>query len=384
MSSNLNIYEKLLDIVHDNFVRHPFAEITNIEQLKAVLPDFLAMSIAFRYLQAAAQKKAIFEVINNNTDVPYEIELTNAVANFLSWDESGGCELILKHGKSGLPKILDTPEWFHSNILRKDIRKILGYSVTPNFGQMTRQYLTQLYDGLSSTDAVKRCAYMVAFEAHASLMIERLGFSIVSITDRPLDDFQYFNLHIGGSDPAEKYHVQMTQLLIDRVVHPLQQEHFQSEFQRAFLLNCEWCNKVLRQSTTICVSESDSEVWHKGSCHCGGIEFKVQASPMLKAILCNCSICEKSGFLHLLVPAERFLLISGSELLTTYQFNQRIAKHTFCRVCGIKPFYRPRSNPNGYSINVHCLDRATILSVSVSEFNGQHWEESISELNHKV
>jgi len=96
---------------------------------------------------------------------------------------------------------------------------------------------------------------------------------------------------------------------------------------------------------------------YQGSCHCGASTFEVEAPEHIEADECNCSICTKSGFLHLIVPPSRFRLLTGREFITTYQFNTGTAKHTFCRVCGIKPFYTPRSNPDGIDINVHCLDR---------------------------
>ena len=97
---------------------------------------------------------------------------------------------------------------------------------------------------------------------------------------------------------------------------------------------------------------------------------------------CNCSICGKSGFLHLIVAKSCFRLQQGAEHLTTYTFNTGAAKHLFCKVCGIKSFYVPRSNPDGYSINVRCLDPGTIKSVVVTQFDGQNWEQHGAELAH--
>ena len=90
---------------------------------------------------------------------------------------------------------------------------------------------------------------------------------------------------------------------------------------------------------------------------------------------CNCSICSKSGYLHLIVPKSRFNLLSGSDALTTYQFNTGTAKHLFCSTCGIKSFYVPRSHPDGYSVNARCLDSGTIREMTISKFNGQEWEK---------
>ncbi len=119
---------------------------------------------------------------------------------------------------------------------------------------------------------------------------------------------------------------------------------------------------------------------HLGGCHCGRIEFEVEAPAEIEATECNCSMCGKSGYLHLIVPQSRFNLIRGREFLSSYTFNTGVAKHLFCKVCGIKSFYVPRSNPDGYSINVRCLDSGTISKVSVSSFDGKHWEESAEAL----
>lgn len=122
---------------------------------------------------------------------------------------------------------------------------------------------------------------------------------------------------------------------------------------------------------------------HRGSCHCGTVSIEVDAPEDIQAYECNCSICQRDGFLHLIVPARRFRLLRGGDSLTTYTFNTGVAKHTFCRVCGIKAFYIPRSNPDGFSVNVRCLDRSTLRSVEVLPFDGRHWEaaEDLSHLS---
>ena len=102
----------------------------------------------------------------------------------------------------------------------------------------------------------------------------------------------------------------------------------------------------------------------------------------IEATECNCSICGKSGFLHLIVPKSLFRLKQGQEDLTTYTFNTGVAKHFFCKVCGIKSFYVPRSNPAGYSINVRCLEQATVASVKITPFDGQNWDQHEAELSH--
>jgi hypothetical protein len=121
---------------------------------------------------------------------------------------------------------------------------------------------------------------------------------------------------------------------------------------------------------------------HTGSCHCGAVVVEVEAPEDILAYECNCSMCLRSAFLHLIVPADRFRLIEGRESLTTYTFNTGVAKHLFCRVCGVKAFYVPRSNPDGFSVNVRCLDASTIRSLTVEPFDGQNWEASSAALAH--
>lgn len=121
---------------------------------------------------------------------------------------------------------------------------------------------------------------------------------------------------------------------------------------------------------------------YQGSCHCRAITFEVEAPEVLDVENCNCSICSKSGFLHLIVPNSRFKLLTGKEFITSYTFNTGVANHTFCKVCGIKPFYTPRSNPDGIDINVNCLDtKAT--SINVIPFDGQNWEQHAHKIAHK-
>jgi hypothetical protein len=108
---------------------------------------------------------------------------------------------------------------------------------------------------------------------------------------------------------------------------------------------------------------------HRGGCHCGAVAFEVDAPARLTVSDCNCSICRMSGFQHLIVPATRFRLVRGAESLTEYRFNTGIARHLFCRHCGVKSFYVPRSKPDGYSVNVRCLDPSTIEHLDVELFD---------------
>lgn len=120
---------------------------------------------------------------------------------------------------------------------------------------------------------------------------------------------------------------------------------------------------------------------HKGGCHCGRVKFEIDAPAAIEASECNCSICAMCGFLHLIVARKNFRLLKGDDALTTYTFNTGVAQHYFCKHCGIKSFYVPRSHPDGLSINVHCLDHATIEGVEITPFDGRNWEKNVSELS---
>jgi hypothetical protein len=121
---------------------------------------------------------------------------------------------------------------------------------------------------------------------------------------------------------------------------------------------------------------------HRGGCHCGDVAFEVDAPAALEVLACDCSICAMTGFLHLIVPPARFRLTTPLATLTSYRFNTGIARHLFCARCGIKSFYVPRSNPDGYSVNARCLVPGTVVGMRVADFDGQHWEEHAAALAH--
>jgi hypothetical protein len=119
---------------------------------------------------------------------------------------------------------------------------------------------------------------------------------------------------------------------------------------------------------------------HAGGCHCGAVRFEVTAPAEVEVFECNCSICNKLGYLHLIVPRSRFRLLKGEDALSTYTFNTGQARHLFCRNCGVESFYVPRSHPDGYSVNLRCLDEGTLEKVSVRPFDGRNWEEAEAAL----
>jgi hypothetical protein len=117
---------------------------------------------------------------------------------------------------------------------------------------------------------------------------------------------------------------------------------------------------------------------YTGGCHCGRVRYRVTGN--LDAVTkCNCSMCTKKGYLHLIVPQTEFELLTGREDLTTYRFNTGVAQHHFCRHCGIHSFYVPRSDPDKIDVNVHCLDGVDASALEPTYFDGQHWEEAMAK-----
>jgi hypothetical protein len=116
--------------------------------------------------------------------------------------------------------------------------------------------------------------------------------------------------------------------------------------------------------------------WYEGGCHCGQVRFRVNGD-LAATVLCNCSMCTKKGYLHLIVPLDRFELLHGGDALTTYRFNTGVAQHHFCRRCGVHPFYVPRSDPDKMDVNVRCLDGVDPAAIQPIPFDGRRWETAI-------
>jgi hypothetical protein len=112
---------------------------------------------------------------------------------------------------------------------------------------------------------------------------------------------------------------------------------------------------------------------YQGGCHCGRVRFEI-TTDLSRATECNCSICSKKGYLHHMVGPERFRMVAGDDALESYQFGTRVARHLFCRHCGVASFYRPRADPTKYMINVRCLEGVDFTRLKVEKFDGQSWE----------
>lgn len=129
-------------------------------------------------------------------------------------------------------------------------------------------------------------------------------------------------------------------------------------------------------------NEPTERSWKQGGCHCGAVAWEAALSDDIIADECNCSICAKVGFQHVITSAARFRLLKGKDQLSTYTFNSGVAQHYFCKHCGVKSHYIPRSNPDGFSLNLRCMDVRQFNSVEIRPFDGQNWEANAGKLAH--
>ncbi len=128
------------------------------------------------------------------------------------------------------------------------------------------------------------------------------------------------------------------------------------------------------------MTEAGGRVIHRGGCHCGAVRFEVEAPARIEAHECDCSMCRLVGYQHLIVPAGRFRLLRGADELREYRFNTGKARHLFCRHCGIKSFYVPRSHPDSYSVNCACVSLPKEVVVEWIDFDGANWERHIERI----
>lgn len=119
----------------------------------------------------------------------------------------------------------------------------------------------------------------------------------------------------------------------------------------------------------------------QGGCHCGAVRFAADVPRAVRLLACNCSMCARTGFLHLIVPHGDFRLLSGSDQLSSYRFGTRAAEHLFCKICGIRSFYQPRSHPESWSIDFRCLGQGHDIKPEIEEFDGRNWEKARADLS---
>lgn len=123
---------------------------------------------------------------------------------------------------------------------------------------------------------------------------------------------------------------------------------------------------------------------HHGQCHCGAVKFKFKSAPLIDVTQCNCSVCSMSAYQHVFIPKVDLDFIQGEDDLTLYSFGTHEAKHYFCRFCGVKPLYHPRSHPDSWSVNLRCVEAGSLTVANTIEFDGQNWEKNIEDLRRET
>ena len=100
-----------------------------------------------------------------------------------------------------------------------------------------------------------------------------------------------------------------------------------------------------------------TEQTFQGSCQCQAVAFEAKLD-LDATMTCNCSRCQRLGWVMAFTPMTKFTLKSGEQALSQYTFNKERIRHQFCRVCGIEPFAYGKG-PDGAetaAVNVNCLE----------------------------
>jgi hypothetical protein len=226
---------------------HPFSNCITQENAKKVMSNYLAMSEAFPYIQAAAANSVLEKAIITNQPINENMAKMFAVGAFLSWDEVGGHYLMMSEGKKSLEKILNIKKQFHSKLLEKDLEVLFSEKIKPDYSGPTKDYLFRLRSSLGSTDEIHRCAALIAFELHAGQMIEALWNSLGRIYKIDKDRLTYFRIHVGGDEPAEIYHQKMTEALMNQIVPIRKVDLFFSKFTDEYVRHIKWAEKITNE-----------------------------------------------------------------------------------------------------------------------------------------
>lgn len=242
--------EPVIDGIIGTFPAHPFRKGVNHENLRQVLRAYYAMSMAFPYLQSGAYAGLAEDRIRKGDSFTKEDEHTFVVGAFLSFDETGGNYLLRKEGIEALPRLLETHRLFHASLLREDIVALLGEELKPDFSGPTGKYLLNLMKSLGAKDPVERAAAMVAFEMHAGEMIASLWDSLSRLfPEVRKESLAYFETHVGGDDPQEEYHKELTRRLTAALVPPDRVSDFGRFFAKFYRRNSDWCREICEERT---------------------------------------------------------------------------------------------------------------------------------------
>lgn len=237
------------EAIKEQFPRHPFETMVTKANAEGVLKRYAAMSQAFPYIQSAAFDPLIMRAIRQNKSVPESVAKCFAVAMFLAYDEIGGYYVSINGGNSRLPEILKTGDQSHYNLFKKDTGSLFGRPLEPEYSAKTKEYLIDLKRRLGAEDVSQQVAAMVAFENHAHKMIEALWCSLGVVFPKiNKESLEYFSVHVGGDDPAEAYHTQMTERLIEETGAATNTEEFVDKVVEHYRFNSNWCRDVCEES----------------------------------------------------------------------------------------------------------------------------------------
>jgi len=112
---------------------------------------------------------------------------------------------------------------------------------------------------------------------------------------------------------------------------------------------------------------------YRGTCHCGAISFAFEHDEIKSGLRCNCSICKRKGAVmsEFTIQPENIKFKVENGALGLYQFDTNIAKHYFCKTCGIYPFHQTMRKPGHYRVNLGCIDEIDTSAINVDIFDGK-------------
>jgi hypothetical protein len=243
----VRLLERLDEVIAASFSLHPFQTGLHLANLAAVMNEYVAMSVAFPYIQAGAVYENYRRRVASRCAPDDNVKITAAVGTFLAWDEFGGHHLILKCGANGLSKLIDVDNHFHSALLVRDVEELLQTRLpTVRPGPITRAYLDRLHEGLSTSSKNRNVANMVAFERHAMAMIKALWIGMKGVFGRSaMIGLEYFEAHIGASLDGEAAHMRITESMIEHLVPKKESNAFLEACIDAYAFNVQWCHDVI-------------------------------------------------------------------------------------------------------------------------------------------
>jgi hypothetical protein len=243
------IHSQIEDLVNKNYPVHPFTNDLTKENVETILAEYLGLCLCAPYVIGGSNNELFQNCIFSGREIDRNIEITTSVSSFLSFDETGSYDKVVNGGHKVLPNLLDTSN-FHSNMLRRDLKFLFKKDVKPIHNLYLKSYFINLSKGLSNIDDIQRCAALVALEVHSEIMILALWDSVMRVfPEVERNTLEYFFLHVGGENPAEKYHVEMTELMIKEIVPEKDMNLFFLYFKHNYEMNIELCKSILASNT---------------------------------------------------------------------------------------------------------------------------------------